>query len=131
ARETGGTPRYADGRVAGGFLCCVRERHEPSGPVINELVRLPADGSSEPEVLVDGHDFFSNPRFSQDGRKVSWLAWDLPDMPWDGTELWTGEITSTGVAAAHRVAGGHGESLFQPEWGPGGELFVISDRTGW
>jgi poly(3-hydroxybutyrate) depolymerase len=29
------------------------------------------------------------------------------------------------------VAGGEDESIFQPEWSPDGELFFVSDRTGW
>src|SRR5262249_27642172 len=30
-----------------------------------------------------------------------------------------------------RVAGGVDESIFQPEWSPSGELYFVSDRTGW
>ena len=44
--------RYADGIVVDGTIVCVRERHE--GEVINELVSLPADGSSEPEIIAGG-----------------------------------------------------------------------------
>jgi dipeptidyl aminopeptidase/acylaminoacyl peptidase len=29
------------------------------------------------------------------------------------------------------VAGGVGESIFQPEWSPGGALYFASDRSGW
>ncbi len=32
---------------------------------------------------------------------------------------------------AERVAGGHEESIFQPEWSPDGRLYFVSDRTGW
>ena len=40
------TVRYADLRtLPGGRLVCVRERHEPDGQVVNELVTLPADDS--------------------------------------------------------------------------------------
>lgn len=53
-------------------------------------------------------------------------------MPWDGTELWMADLGSDGyIANARYIAGGPEESLFQPEWSPTGELYVISDRTGW
>ena len=56
--------------------------------VVNELVALPTDGSGAPRVLAAGHDFYAAPRLSPDGRRLAWLSWDHPQMPWDGTELW-------------------------------------------
>jgi dipeptidyl aminopeptidase/acylaminoacyl peptidase len=53
-------------------------------------------------------------------------------MPWDGTELWVADLGGDGSLANERqVAGGREESIIQPEWGPGGELHFVSDRTGW
>lgn len=53
-------------------------------------------------------------------------------MPWDGTELWVGELSRDGSVTQRRlVAGGIDESIFQPEWSPGGTLYFTSDRTGW
>jgi dipeptidyl aminopeptidase/acylaminoacyl peptidase len=53
-------------------------------------------------------------------------------MPWDGTELWVGKLTGDGsIDEPIRVAGGPGESIFQPEWSPDGMLYFVSDRTGW
>lgn len=125
--------RYADGRVTpnGELLVCVRERHEAGG-VWNEIVALPADGSREPWVLASGHDFFSFPRPSPDGRRLAWTSWDHPRMPWDGTELWMADLSSDGTLGDPRlVAGGPEESIFQPEWSPDGTLHFVSDRTGW
>jgi dipeptidyl aminopeptidase/acylaminoacyl peptidase len=125
--------RYADGVITfdGTALITVRERHEDHD-VVNEIVMLPLDGSAAPLILVGGHDFFSTPRLSPDGRTLSWLAWDHPNMPWDGTELFVASFESDGrVGEARRVAGGVGESVFQPQWSPGGELHFVSDRTGW
>jgi len=124
--------RYADGVVTpdGSTIVCVRERHE-SGEVVNELVTVPADRSGDVRVLVSGSDFYSNPRLAPDGRTLAWLQWDNPNMPWDGTELWVGELSGEGVADARLVAGGPDESIFQPEWSPDGVLHFSSDRTGW
>jgi dipeptidyl aminopeptidase/acylaminoacyl peptidase len=83
-------------------------------------------------VLVEGSDFYAAPRVSPDGGALAWLAWDHPNMPWDGTELWTAEIDAHGaVVKGRRVAGGPDESIFQPEWSPDGTLYFVSDRSGW
>ena len=112
-------------------LVCVRERHEPDGQVENELVSFPADGSAQPAILASGHDFYGHPRFSPDGRKLAFLTWDHPNMPWDGTELWVGDFRDGKLEDINKVAGGKNESIFQPEWNQQGILHFISDRTGW
>ena len=130
--DTDGRHRYADGRVTadGTLLLCVRERHE-EGEVVNELATVPTSGG-EARTIVGGHDFFAAPRISPDGSTLAWLAWDHPRMPWDGTELWTGDLGADGsVTDARRVAGGAEESIFQPAWSPANELHFVSDRTGW
>jgi dipeptidyl aminopeptidase/acylaminoacyl peptidase len=84
------------------------------------------------QVLVSGDDFYSNPRFSPDGRKLSWISWQHPQMPWDGTTLWVADVASDGgIIKATSVAGGPQESIFQPEWSRDGTLYFISDRSGW
>jgi len=123
--------RFADFTFGDGFLVCVRERHE-DGEVVNELARLPLGGSEEARVIASGHDFFSSPRISPDGRRLAWLAWDHPDMPWNGTTLCLAALSPDGaLGEARAVAGGRGESIFQPEWSPNGVLHFASDRTGW
>ncbi|HLX20385.1 MAG TPA: prolyl oligopeptidase family serine peptidase [Gaiellaceae bacterium] len=115
--------RYADGVVTpdGSTIVCVRERHG-EGEAMNELVSLPADGSAEPEIVAGGHDFFQSPRFDAAGKRLAWIAWDHPNMPWDGTYVYRdGEV----------VAGGPNESAIDPKWSPDGALHWLSDRTGW
>jgi dipeptidyl aminopeptidase/acylaminoacyl peptidase len=128
--------RYADAAITadGRRLICVRERHTSAeGPeAINELVVLAADGSGEASVIAEGHDFYSTPRISPDGRRLAWLNWDHPRMPWDGSELWVADLAPDGTLSnQHQVAGGPEESIFQPEWSPDGVLHFVSDRTGW
>jgi dipeptidyl aminopeptidase/acylaminoacyl peptidase len=125
--------RYGDARVTPGgrLLVCVRERHEDDR-VMNELVTLPADGSAEPRIVASGADFFASPRISPDGRRVAYLRWDQPQMPWDGTELHVADLADDGSFATDRhVAGGPRESIVQPSWSADGTLHAVSDRTGW
>ena len=84
--------RYADGDVQPRrrqTLLCVREEHHADGrEATNTIVRLGAPTSrATPEVVVEGPDFVSDPRWRPDGAAFCWLEWDHPDMPWDATRL--------------------------------------------
>ena len=128
-----GAMRYADLCVTpdGASIVCVRERHEAGREAINELVAIRTDGAGEVTVLAQGHDFYASPCISADGKKLAWLTWDHPNMPWDGTELWVADFTGAALSDITRAAGGSEESIFQPAWGLDGALHYISDRTGW
>jgi dipeptidyl aminopeptidase/acylaminoacyl peptidase len=103
------------------------DEHEPANRLV--AVNL-ADGAVA--TLVEGADFYSSPRLSPDGRQLAWLAWNHPNMPWDGTELSVATIADDGTLRPARVvAGGDDESIFQPEWSPNGMLYFVSDRTNW
>jgi dipeptidyl aminopeptidase/acylaminoacyl peptidase len=136
--DTHGLHRFADGRMTtdGARWIGVRERHAESGrmaDVVNELVVLPVDGSEEPRIIAGGRDFYSTPRLAPDGTQLSWLTWDLPSMPWDGCELWVGDLGPDGSLSGERhLAGTSGEeSIWQPTWSPAGDLVFASDRSGW
>ena len=136
--DTDGRHRFADGRLTadGRTWIGVRERHEGErvpDDVFNELVAIPTDGSAEVRVIAGGRDFYSDPRISPDGTRLCFLAWDLPWMPWDGCELFVADLGPDGVLGQARpVAGRVGEeSIWQPSWSPEGELYWVSDRSGW
>jgi dipeptidyl aminopeptidase/acylaminoacyl peptidase len=113
-------------------ILAVREDHRGGGEAVNTIVAVGLDGEDAGRVLVEGHDFFSAPRLSPDGRQLAWLSWDHPDMPWDGTTLWSAEIRADGgLVQVRRVAGGARESIVQPEWSPDGRLYFVSDRSDW
>ena len=126
--------RYADGQIdrRRNLFFCVREDHTGPGEPINSIVRIGLTGGGTGEVIVSGNDFYSTPRLSPDGSQLSWVAWNHPNMPWDGTELWIGILTDDGsVTEKRKIAGGMDESIFQPEWSPDDVLHFVSDRTGW
>jgi dipeptidyl aminopeptidase/acylaminoacyl peptidase len=127
--------RYADSIMdrARNRLIAVREDHTVQGEAVNTIVGINLDSADAGgKTLVSGNNFYSNPRLSPDSARLAWLTWNHPNMPWDGTELWVGEIARDGtILSPQRVAGGIEESIFQPEWSPDGTLYFISDRTGW
>jgi dipeptidyl aminopeptidase/acylaminoacyl peptidase len=126
--------RYADFVVdaSRNRLISVREDHRANDrEAVNTLVALPIDGSG-PQILIAGNDFYSSPRISPDGSRLAWLTWNHPNMPWDGCELWMGDISPDGTITDQQlVAGGRRESIFQPQWSPDGTLYFVSDRSGW
>ncbi|MBI3245964.1 MAG: S9 family peptidase [Deltaproteobacteria bacterium] len=129
-----GALRYADAIVdhRRQRLICVCEDHSVQGKEpTNSLVSVDLKTGAL-QTLVSGHDFYSSPRLSPDGSRLAWLAWNHPNMPWDGTELWVGELNADGrLGQKAHVTDGPAESVFQPQWSPAGVLHFISDRTGW
>jgi dipeptidyl aminopeptidase/acylaminoacyl peptidase len=113
-------------------LIAVREDHSSAGEPVNTIAAISLDGRSSTQVLVAGDDFYSSPRVSPDGSQLCWLSWNHPDMPWDATELWVASLDADGnLGDSQRVAGGHDESIFQPQWSEDGQLYFVGDRSGW
>jgi len=127
--------RHADLHVDAkrGRIYAVREDHTTGArEAVNSLVALDWGGKRDAIQVAAGNDFYSAPRLSPDGKRLAWLTWNHPNMPWMSNELWVAELDDAGtVRSARRIAGGGHESICQPEWGPLGELYFISDRTGW
>lgn len=126
--------RYADGEIdrRRNLFFCVREEHTGRNEAVNTLVSVDLNGNDAANIIVSGNDFYSSPRLSPDGSRLAWLTWNHPNMPWDGTELWIGQLSDDGsVAKKTRIAGDIDESIFEPEWSPDGILYFASDRTGW
>lgn len=114
-------------------LIAVREDHARDGEEPgNSIAAIDLGAGGASRVLAGGFDFYAAPRLSPDGRQLAWLCWSHPHMPWEGTELWLADFDAGGgLANARRVAGSTDEALCQPRWSPRGELFVVSDRSGW
>ena len=125
--------RYADCVVAPGStaLICVREDHSDAKNVRNAIVRiaLPAGGAGE--VLFGDSDFVAYPRLSPDGKRLAFISWNHPNMPWDGTELHVAELGKDGLGKLTTIAGGATESVLEPQWDADGTLYFISDRSGY
>jgi len=112
-------------------VAVVEDQHESAIEARNLLAVVSlADGALT--EIASGHDFYSDPRLSPDGRHLAWLSWDFPQMPWDGTDLWVAPMAEDGsLGEAVHVAGGPTDSVIQPKWAPDGSLLYVSDRSQW
>ena len=126
--------RYADVIVdkQRNRLICVREDHAGEGEAVNTIVSINLADGADIQILTQGDDFYASPSLSPDGSQLCWISWNHPNMPWDGTELWVGEINADGYLGNKQlVAGGLEESIFQPEWSLDGVLYFVSDKSNW
>lgn len=102
------------------------------------LAIVDAEGKQWPQRLTEGHDFYMQPRWHPDGRRIAYIAWNHPQMPWDGTTLFLATLHESAGSSAptlaeiQPVAGGSSTAIFQPEFSPDGRwLSYISDEEGW
>jgi dipeptidyl aminopeptidase/acylaminoacyl peptidase len=122
--------RFAELTLVGDEVWCIRERY--TGTTVDRMfVAVATDGSLAVRDLIGGSDFLYGPRLSPDGRQLAWLAWDHPNMPWDGTELRVAPVEAGVVGAARTILGGLTEAVQQPEWADNETLFALTDRSGW
>ena len=112
-------------------LLAVREDHSGEGEALNSIVAIPLDGSADVTVLVEGRTFYAAPRISPDGTRLAWVAWDHPNLPWDGTELWLAPLGPEGAGAGDRIAGSASDWIAQPRWSREGVLHFVAEPTGW
>ncbi len=118
--------RFGDLDARGNLLVAVRE---VSGEVQSghEVVLINLDQGTV-RTLVSGRDFYAAPRLHPDLRRVCFLAWDHPFMPWDAAELHEIDL-ATGVVIHH--AGSPRVSVTQPRYTNAGHLAYLDDSSGY
>ena len=94
-----GSPTGGSRPTAAGGSACASATRRARSPRPNELVVIPTDGSAEPGRSRRGRDFYSVPAHLARRPTLCLLAWDLPWMPWDGTELFVATSPPTGRSA--------------------------------
>ncbi len=123
--------RYAEPVASpdGRWLVAVEEEPRAVGEPANRLVAFELAGGGR-RVLAEGGDFYASPTFAPDGGRLAYLTWDHPAMPWDTTTLVEADFREGALQAPRIRAGGPGESVFQPAYGPDGALVFAADRSG-
>ncbi len=137
-----------------GVVLVVREDHrDADAEPLNELVRLPLEpDADEPgfgEVVVAGRrralprpdaddagdparpDFVSDPVLSPDGRRLAWVQWSHPAMPWDAASVLVADLDEAGEPGLARVvAGGEGRTAVEPVWVDADRLAFLAEHDG-
>ena len=108
-----------------------RTTREPENSLIALSVDVDLGTSGECTTLHRGHDFYAAPRLAPNHGHLAFVAWDHPNMPWDGAFLKLAHIDAEGLLGAETViAGGASEAVQQPLWLPDESLVFISDING-
>lgn len=100
------------------------------------LALVDTAGQLWPRKLVSGTDFVIQPVWHPQGAYLAYIAWDHPQMPWDGTRLYLAALAKDHegvpyIEHSEVIAGDTQTAIFQPEFSPDGRyLAYISDETG-
>jgi dipeptidyl aminopeptidase/acylaminoacyl peptidase len=100
------------------------------------LALVDSEGAHWPRKLAFRADFYMQPTWHPSGTRLAYVAWNFPNMPWDGTELRlaTLEADSSGVpfvASMQTIAGDADTAVLQPEFSPDGRMLAyVSDASG-
>ena len=104
---------------------------------IDGVALVDAEGRDFPRKLAYGTDFVMQPVWHPAGSHIAFVAWNHPQMPWNGSELRLVELNVDGSGAPSArdivtVTGDKAVAVFQPEFSPDGRyLSYISDVSGW
>jgi dipeptidyl aminopeptidase/acylaminoacyl peptidase len=104
--------------------------------VTDVLGAVDAEGRRWPIKLVSGADFYMQPTWHPDGDRLAWIAWDHPQMPWDGARLETAEIMRDDdglrLGEIEVWEGDPSYAVQQPKFSPDGDYIAyLSDESGW
>jgi dipeptidyl aminopeptidase/acylaminoacyl peptidase len=119
--------RYIEMIAVDDEIWCIRETHR-GRRVSRDLVAVSDFGV---RTLESSSHFIAHPRVSPDGTKITWVAWDHPQMPWDGTVLKVADIDHGAMKNIRTLVGSSGISSLSPEWGGTDIIYFTSDKSGW
>ncbi|KAG8931269.1 hypothetical protein FRC02_002991 [Tulasnella sp. 418] len=119
------------------LVVSILEDHTNPAPpdIVNTLVLVNAKTKTVSE-LASGADFYSSPSFSPNGKKISWIQWYHPDMPWEGSQLVLADLLldeseRPSLSNIKVIAGKkEEESINQPIWISDDVLVYLTDASG-
>ncbi len=126
--DSNSNDRYAEFVKVEKGIWCVREQvrdHSCTRQIIE------VSDAGEIKVIMDGHQFFAHLRISPDKRKLAWVSWDHPYMPWDGTTLFVADIVSGKLENKRALAGSIKNPVLSPEWLDDETIIYLDETSGW
>jgi len=126
--KTDRSHRYLEMIYVDGEIWCVREIVAQDGKTSRDLIAISAEGI---RVLDNNSHFYAYLSLSPDKKHASFIGWEHPQMPWDGTELFVVEIDNGAFKNRRALDGNTTRSLLHPIWADNETLYYISDESGW
>ena len=94
------------------------------------LALVDAEGKSWPIKLASGADFYMQPTWHPDGKRIAWVEWDHPQMPWDGARLMTARLEGGALTDIKQIFGDVEVPVFQPVFSPDGRSLAFLANDG-
>ncbi len=121
------------------LILAVREDHRAQtlaehGEERSEIVAIglsPQTAGDGGRVLRSGDDFYAWPRLSADGRRLAWIAWNHPDMPWDRAALNVADYDGNALSNIQALVDAPRRAANEPCWSAEGALYYIDDPQDW
>uniref|UniRef100_A0A8R1HHT2 Acyl-peptide hydrolase n=1 Tax=Caenorhabditis japonica TaxID=281687 RepID=A0A8R1HHT2_CAEJA len=124
--------RFADFSATETHVFAVNESHQVDAKVPeNRLISIDRKTRNQ-NVVASGADFYAYPRVSPDGKKLIWMQWNHPNMPWDESSIRMADLT--GGESSNEVilkdGTGKGINYTEPSWHEH-RLLLMHDATNW
>lgn len=96
------------------------------------LAVVDSRGARWPVDLARGADFYMQPAWHPSGRRIAWVEWNHPQMPWDGARLCTAQFDPIQPALhdLKTISGGTDVPVFQPIFSPDGRYLAWLEGDG-
>lgn len=90
---------------------------------VDGIAVVDVEGTCWPQIIHSGYDFYMQPAWHPNSRELLYVAWNFPNMPWDGTFLVRQPLAVSPGAlpageAAEVIAGDAHHAVFQPLYHP-------------
>jgi dipeptidyl aminopeptidase/acylaminoacyl peptidase len=86
-----------------------------------------------PQVLHSGADFYAYLSLAPTGDYLAFVQWHQGQMPWDATALMVAQLSAQGTldTPVIWIAESQQQAIAQPQFGPDGYLYWVSDSSNW
>lgn len=96
------------------------------------LAMVDSEGKQWPRKLIQGADFYMQPAWHPDGKRIAWVEWDHPNMPWDQTRIKMAALGSESLAVVNvqTIADETDTAAVQPLFSPDGRFLSYIVGSG-